>query len=331
MSAIKLSSADKAAILLLTLGEELAAEVFKQLAPQEVRRIGSALARLGPVNQTTVDIVLNEFLGLLKTKKSVFEKDGVAFAQKAIALAFKSEEAKWLSDAIAQNQVQLRSLERIDAETLARILKNEHPQTIALVLAHAKADQGASLIQHFPESMKSELLVRLAQMDHVAPEVIAQLDHFLTQEIQRLGNQQHRKIGGPQQVAAILNRLDEDGKRILDGMEKRMPQLAEDIRTLMFTFEDLGRLANNGIKALLKVVPRNTLTMALRGVPPTLSELFFKNMSQSAAQMLIEDIETMGPQKLGEVQKAQREVIEWVKKLEEEGKIVYFDDDRSVV
>ena len=331
MSAIKLSSADKAAILLLTLGEELAAEVFKQLAPQEVRRIGSALARLGPVNQTTVDIVLNEFLGLLKTKKSVFEKDGVAFAQKAIALAFKSEEAKWLSDAIAQNQVQLRSLERIDAETLARILKNEHPQTIALVLAHAKADQGASLIQHFPESMKSELLVRLAQMDHVAPEVIAQLDHFLTQEIQRLGNQQLRKIGGPQQVAAILNRLDEDGKRILDGMEKRMPQLAEDIRTLMFTFEDLGRLANNGIKALLKVVPRNTLTMALRGVPPTLSELFFKNMSQSAAQMLIEDIETMGPQKLGEVQKAQREVIEWVKKLEEEGKIVYFDDDRSVV
>ncbi len=331
MSAHSLSSAEKAAILLISLGEEVASEVFRRLPQSDVKKIGSALGRMSSVDQATVDIVLNEFLGLLNTKRSMLAKDGVAFARKAIELAFHNEKGSQLADTIEKNQASLRSLERADTEVLARILRNEHPQTIALVLAHTRPEQGAALLKFFPEGSRSELLLRVAQMEPVDPETILELDAHLSEEIDRMSSQQHRKVGGPQQVASILNHLHQDGQRILDGLGERQPQLAEDIRALMFTFEDLSRLDDRAIQELIKVIPRSTLTLALRGVPDNLSQLFYKNMSSRSAETMREDLIAMGAQKKEDVLRAQRDILDWVKKLEDQGKIVIERGERQVI
>lgn len=326
-----LSSTEKAAILLISLGEEVAAEVFRKLSPNEVRRIGSALGRLNAVDQATIDIVVHEFLGLLQTKKPTRTTDGVAFAQRAIQLAFKNEEGSKLSEAIAKSHVTLRAIERVDAETLARVLRQEHPQSIALVLAHCKPEQGAKLISFLPESLRSDLLLRVAQMGPVDPDVILELDAHLSREIERVGIQQGLKVGGPKQVASILNYLDQEGKRILEGLEEKQAELADNIRSLMFTFEDLSLLDDRALQELIKLVPRGTLTLALRGVSEELSVLFYRNMSKRSAETMQEDLAAMGQQKREDVLKAQREVLDCVKKLEEQGKILIERNQKQVI
>jgi flagellar motor switch protein FliG len=168
-------------------------------------------------------------------------------------------------------------------------------------------------------------------MEPVDPETILELDAHLSEEIDRMSSQQHRKVGGPQQVASILNHLHQDGQRILDGLGERQPQLAEDIRALMFTFEDLSRLDDRAIQELIKVIPRSTLTLALRGVPDNLSQLFYKNMSSRSAETMREDLIAMGAQKKEDVLRAQRDILDWVKKLEDQGKIVIERGERQVI
>lgn len=322
MSSSKYSPAEKVAILLMALGEEIAAEIFKGMDQNEVRRIGSALSRMGRVDQEVIDTVIQEFMNLLNTQPKSLRTDGVGFAQRAIQLAFKGEEGERLARASARGETKMRVLEMADAPTLARILHNEVPQTLALVIAHASPEKAGALLRHWPEAARTEILLRVARLQPVDPELIATIDQHLMEEIDRMGSSRQQKLGGAKQVASILNRMDREGLRLLDGLGERNPELAEEIRLKMFTIDDLVQIDSRGIQELLKHIQQNTLLLALRGTSETIQNLFFSNMSQRAAKMLKEDMLAMPAQKAKDVTQAQNDILACVRKLEEEGKIL---------
>ncbi len=331
MSALKLDSAEKVAILLLALGEDIAAEVFQNLHPIEVRRIGAAMSHLGRIEQTTIDIVIHEFLGLLNTKSSTLGTNGIDFAQRAIKLAFKGENGEELAAGISKGDIRMRSLEVAEVPALARLLHSELPQTVALVLAHATPQKASALLKHWPESARTDLLLRIAKLGPVDPESIAELDQHLLNELERMGNSRQTKLGGTKAVANILNRMDKEGLKLLDGLGERQPDLAASVREQMFTFEDLVLLDDRSVQELIKVVAQSKLSTALRGTSEAIQQIFFRNMSQRAGQLLKEDMSATSPQRLSDVVKVQNEILEAVRKLEDEGKIVIEREMKKVV
>lgn len=331
MPAKRLEPAEKVAILLIALGEDIAAEVFQSLDPSEVRRIGAAMGQLGRIEQSTIDIVINEFLGLLNAKSQNLSTSGIDFAQRAIRLAFKSTEGEEIVKSLAKGETRMRSLETADAPTLARLLQNELPQTVALVLAHATPEKASALLKHWPEKARTDLLMRVAKLSPVDPESIAELDQHLLEELAKVGSGRQLKRGGPQAVASILNRMDKEGLGLLERLGERQPSLANEIREKMFTFDDLPLLDDRAMQELIKVVPQQKLTLALRGTSEKIQLLFFRNMSQRAAKLLKEDMAAAAPQKLSDVMKVQNEILEIVRKLEDEGKIVIEREARQAV
>jgi flagellar motor switch protein FliG len=331
MAAHKFNPSQKAAILLLSLGEELAAEIFRNMDESEVRRVGSALKQLGKVEQADIDAVVNEFLTVLNTQRTGLNKDTAAFAQKALQLAFKGDKAERIVEQLGRGPVKMRSLELADSGTLARILHNEHPQTIAMILAHATAEKASAILLQIHEALRTEIMLRMSKLEPIDPDLVAEIDQHLLQEIDRMGAGNKRKLGGPRKVAEILNHLDKDGLRLLEKIEERNPDLSEDIRQKMFTFDDLILIDNRGVQELIKVVPRGSLTLALRASTDTIKKLFYKNMSERSAKMLADDIEALGPQKQSDILKAQREILNEVRKLEEDGRLVIDRDQKRQV
>lgn len=327
----KFTPTQKAAILLLSLGEELAAEIFRGMSETEVRSVGSALKQLGKVEQAEVDAVVKEFLTVLNTKATGLSADTAAFAQKAIQLAFKGEKGQKISEQLGRGPVRMRSLEIADATILSRILSLEHPQTIAMVLAHATSDKASAVLVQMHESLRTEIMMRLAKLEPIDPEVVTEIDQHLLKEIERMGSLGQRKLGGSRKVAEILNHLDKEGQQLLDKIEERNPDLSDDIRQKMFTFEDLVMLDVKGVQEIVKQVPRGTITLSLRGASDKIKNLFFKNMSERSAKMLADDIESQGAQKQSDVLKAQREVLNEVRRLEESGRIVIDRDQKRQV
>jgi flagellar motor switch protein FliG len=331
MAARKFNPSQKAAILMLSLGEELAAEIFRGMCESEVRSVGTALKQLGRVEQVEIDAVVNEFLTVLNTKSTGLSKDTAAFAQKTIQLAFKGDKGEALSQQLGRGPVKMRSLEIADSTTLARILQNEHPQTIAMIMAHASSDKASAILLQLHESLRTEIMIRLSKLEPIDPDLVADIDQHLLKEIARLGSIHQSKLGGSRKVAEILNHLDKDGLRLLEKIEERNPDLSEDIRQKMFTFDDLIMIDSRGIQELVKVIPRGTLTLALRSATETIKKLFYKNMSERSAKMLADDIEALGPQKQSDILKAQREVLNEVRKLEESGRLVIDRDQKRQV
>ena len=318
----RFSPADKAAILLVALGEEIAADLFKAMDPHEVRVIAAAINRLGKLDKSTIDEVLVEFLSILNGKSVGPQKDPAGFAQRALQLAFKGEHGQKLAQQIGKGAVKLRALEVADPSTLARVLQLEHPQTVAMVLAHATADKASLVLRQMPEALRTEILLRIAKLNPIDPDIVAEIDQHLLNEIEKMGSIGQRKIGGAKKVAEILNRMDKKGLEILQGIESRSSELSKEIRQEMFTFEDLVYLDNRGLQELVKSVARNVLILALRGVDEKLLQLFSRSMSERAAKIMRDDIDALGSQKQSAVQNAQREVLDHVQKLEAEGKIV---------
>jgi len=331
MAARKFNPSQKAAILLLSLGEELAAEIFRGMNESEVRTVGSALKQLGKVEQADINAVVNEFLTILNASTSGMNKDTAAFAQKAIQLAFKGDKGQQISNQLGRGPARMRSLEIADSTTLARILQSEHPQTIAMILAHATSDKASAILLQIHESLRTEIMIRLSKLEPIDPDVVMEIDQHLLREIERMGSLHQRKLGGSRKVAEILNHLDKDGMKILEKIEERNPDLSEDIRQKMFTFDDLVMIDARGLQEIIKVVPRGTITLALRGATEVIKQLFFKNMSERSAKMLADDIEAQGAQKQSDVLKAQHEVLNEVRKLEESGRLVIDRDQKRQV
>ncbi|WP_141731417.1 flagellar motor switch protein FliG [Oligoflexus tunisiensis] len=331
MAARKFNPSQKAAILLLSLGEELAAEIFRGMSPSEVRTVGTALKQLGRVEQADIDAVLKEFLAALNTTAKGMNKDTADFAQKAIQLAFKGDKGQQIAKQLGRGPAKMRSLEITDATTLARIMQLEHPQTIAMILAHATSDKASAVLLQLHESLRTEIMVRLSKLEPIDPDLVMEIDQHILQEVERMGSLGQRKLGGSRKVAEILNHLDKEGLQLLEKIEERNPDLSEEIRQKMFTFDDLVLIDSRGVQELIKVVPRGSLTLALRGTTETIKNLFYKNMSERSAKMLADDIDALGPQKQSDILKAQHEVLSEVRKLEEDGRLVIDRDQKRQV
>jgi len=323
MATNKYTGAQKAAILLLSFGEEISAEIFKNMTEFEIKRIGSAMSRIGRLENEIVEEIMMEFYEILQQNKKFFY-GGNDFTKKVIGSAFKGGDADEIIDQLALgSSANLDSLELIDPRTLANFIRNEHPQTIALILAHLDAKKCGETLKLLPEALHTEILLRIANLDAVAPEIIDEIDDVLRNEIQAMGSISTQKIGGVNPIAEMLNLMDKaTEEQILDNLEERDPELAEQIRQLMFVFDDLVKVDDRGIQELIKNVSNDKWKIALKTGSEAVKELVFKNMSERAAQMLREDMEAMAAVKLSDVESTQYEIVQVARKLEEEGKIV---------
>jgi flagellar motor switch protein FliG len=328
----KYTGAQKAAIVLLSFGEEISAEIFKSMTEFEIKRIGGAMSRLGRLEQEIVDEIILEFYELLKKNSKVFY-GGNEFTKNLIDAAFKGGDAEELIDSLALgSSANLDSLELIDARSLSNFLRNEHPQTIALILSHLEPRKMGEVIKQIPENLHTEVMLRIANLEAVAPEIIDEIDDVLRSEIQAIGSISSSRVGGVEHLAEMLNYIDKNTEEtLLDHLEERDPDLAEQIRLLMFTFDDLVKIDDRGIQELIKNVPQDKWKLALKTSSEAVSELIFKNMSQNAAQMLKEDMEAMAAVKLSDVESAQFEVVQLARKLEAEGKIMIATGDSQFV
>jgi flagellar motor switch protein FliG len=328
----KYTGAQKAAILLLSFGEEISAEIFKHMTEFEIKRIGGAMSRLGRLEEDIVEQIIADFYQVLQNNTKFFY-GGNDFTRQVIGQAFKGGEADDLIESLALgSSANLDALELIDPKTLATFIRSEHPQTIALILAHLDPKRCGETMKMLPETLHTEILLRIAKLESVQPEIIDEIDDVLRNEIQSMGSVATQKIGGVEPLAEMLNLIDKaTEEQILDGLEERDPDLADQIRQLMFVFDDLVKIDERGIQELIKNVNNDKWKIALKTASENVSELVFKNMSTRAAEMLREDIEAMGAVKLADVEAMQFEIVQVARKLEEEGKIIIASGDSAYV
>jgi flagellar motor switch protein FliG len=326
----------KAAILLVLLGEEIASQIYRNLAPTDLEQLTQAITELDYVDPQTALAVLEEYHGLVLTQ-DYLAQGGNDYAQKLLVKAFGEDEARRLlnqvSRAAEMSAGKLDSLQKSDPQQLAKFLESEHPQTIALILAHLDAKPACELLVRLPETLRAESVKRLAQLRLFSPEIAQKVSMALHERLQALGEQHRRAYAGFQGVADVLNRLDPaQAKIILEAIEKDDPKVALGIRNLMFTFQDLLGVPEAGIRELLGQMDKKTLALALRGASEELKNYVFKSMSSRAVEMLKEDMDVLGPVRTRDVNKAQQEVVAVARKLEAEGKIsLGAEEDEYVV
>src|SRR5215472_10143037 len=318
-----LTGARKAAILLVSLGEEVSAELMRQLEEDEVQHIGREIARLNSVTAEQAEAVLDEFHQMSLAHDYVL-KGGIDYARKLLNAAYGQDSAKRVLDrltsALGSEVVNFDALHKADPQQLAKFIHNEHPQTIALVLSHLNPTQAAALLVSLPPELRSDIALRMANLEQISPEIIGKIATVIDQKLKTLGEFSRESYGGVRAVSEMLNRLDSNSsKEILAKIEGEDPSLVETIRHLMFVFEDLMLIDENGIKEILAKVDRKILTVALKGTSEQLKEHFLKAMFQRGAEMLREDMDVMGAVKIKDVEAAQQQIIAVARQLEAEG------------
>jgi flagellar motor switch protein FliG len=316
----------KAAILMALLGEEAASHIYRHLPESDVQRLTRRIAELEHFKPETAISVLEEYYQLVLTQ-SYLAEGGPEYAQKLLVKAFGEGGARRLLDqvssAMEQDAVHLESLQGADPQQLAKFLEVEHPQTIALILAHLHARQASALLLRLPEEVRAETVKRLAQLRQFSPEVAQKVAVALNKHLESVGEQSRRAYAGFKGAADLLNQLEPiKSKSILETIEKEDPKMALGIRNLMFTFEDLLGVPEAGIRELLGQLDKKTLALSLRGATEELKNLIFKSMSSRAVDMLKEDMEVLGAVRAKDVNQAQREIVEVARRLEAEGKLV---------
>lgn len=316
-----LSGQEKAAILLSALGPSTTKLIFKHMKDNDVKRMINHMATITKSPIWMVKRVLEEFYSAINEDSELLfsENKGKDF----ILGTLGEDRAKQLLGQIIDvgTNNTLESLELVDTRTLANFLINEHPQTIALICAHLPVEKKVDVLKKLPEGLQAEVVLRVANLDFVSPELIAQLDDVLKTELSTLGSIDTNQLGGVEPIADMLNLMDKNSeKNIMARVEEKDPELAEEIRKLMFVFEDLIYVDDKGTQELLKIVDNQKLVIALKTAPDEVKAKLFKNMSNRAATMLKEDLEAMGPTKVSDVEKAQQEIVQQLKDLEAKGK-----------
>jgi len=315
----------KAATLLVILGEQVSGEVLKQLDEDEIQQVSREVARISSVSSEQAESVLDEFYQMTLAHDYVL-KGGVDYARKLLVNAFGPESARKLLDrlmkTLGSEVASFDELQKADPQQLAKFIHNEHPLMVALILSHLNASQAAALLISLPPELRADVAWRMANLDQISPEIIGKVAGIIGQKLKALGEFSRESCGGVRAVAEMFNRLDSGtSKEILDGIEQQDSTLVETIRHLMFVFEDLLLIDQNGIKEVLSKVDRKLLTVALKGTSEELRKHFLQCMSQRGAEMLQEDMEALGPTKLKDVDGAQQQIIAVVRQLESEGTI----------
>lgn len=320
----QISGAQRAAILLLTLGEQDAAEVLKHLSARDVQAVGTAMAALSGVSRQQVESVLDKLNDDMsrQTPLGVGTED---YIRKILVNALGENKAGGLIDRIllGRSSKGLESLKWMESRAIAEMINQEHPQIIALVLAHLDADQAAEVIGYLPPRVRSDAVMRIATLDGVQPHALNELDEIM--ERQFSGNTKKLKsanVGGLKAAADILNAMDSGREtELMTAIRSQDEALGGRIEDLMFVFEDLVELDDRGMQTLLREVPSGTLITALKGAEPEVRERIFANMSKRAADMLRDDLEVKGPVRLSEVDAAQKEVLATARKLADAGQL----------
>ncbi len=313
----------KTAVLCLALGEKFTGEVFKRLDRREIARISKAMMDMETVPKEQVEDVVREFNETLQIGKDMVT-GGPEQVRRMLSKTLDSDTAKYIMDTLELDTgpTPFQELGNVSPRILAQILRNEHPQTLALILGHLHSDQAAELLQNLPSGVRAEVLMRLSRLEAVAEDMLLEVDKVLQNQLIAMGGKEGKKVGGITAVAEILNAVDRaTEEEVLSEIEEESAQTAEDIRNLMFVFEDIKALDDRAIRELLKEVSNEELTQALKGASEELRDKFFKNLSERAATMIQEDLEIMGPIRLAEVEAAQQNVVKTVRRLEAEGKI----------
>ena len=319
----KLAGPERAAILLLALGEEAAAEIFRNLGEREIQEIGLAIARVGELSTTYMESVLQTFVEEAESP-AVFGQSGEAYVKRIAARALGEAEAESIFGDIAAREA-LGPVAELDAKTLFTVLRKEHPRTIAVILANLNEEKGAEILGMLPEQLQTDVALRIAQLETVPADVLIEVGQALRSEVAEMGTlgRGRREVGGVERLATLLNRMEKGvGAGLIDRVELGDAELAEQVRQRMFTFDDLSRVDDRGIQAILRETDNQTLTMALKTASDELKDKVFRNVSQRAAQMIRDDLGNMGPARLSEVEKAQQTVVRTALRLEGEGRIV---------
>jgi len=315
-----LSGPEKAAIFLLTLGEEFTTEVFKELDDIEIKELGRAMSRIQNVTAEQVQDVLWEFVDTLQLPASLHFKGG-DFFRNSLGQALDGARAEGLILDV-NSPVPFSNIKNIDPKALGNFIRNEHPQTIALVLAHIDPGKSAQIIAEFPEPLQQDVIMRIADLDNVPISILDEVEDVLRQEIKSQGPVGTRAAGGSSTVAEILNQVDQNTENaIMTKLEEDRPELSNEVRKLMFVFEDLLSVDDRSFRTILKEVNNDELTLALKASSEDMRIKVFSNLSTRAADMIKDDLEAMGPTKLSDVEKAQQSILRAAKKLEGEGKI----------
>jgi flagellar motor switch protein FliG len=322
-SSDNLSGPEKAAIFLLTLGEDFTSQVFQRLDDGEIKEVGRQMAKVDHVDKEDISALLSEFKTDSGGEADLF-LSGDDVLESSLKRALNADKANQILDEIRSDWklTLFQKARKLEPKVLVNFLRNEHPQTVALVLAVLEDIQAATILAELKEETQVEVVMRMAELDKVSPEILVDVDRVLQEELLSVEGLEGQRLGGVEAVAEILNNADRALEAsILEGVEEQRESLADDIRRLMFVFEDLYNIDDRGIMAILKEVSTDDLKLALRTSSDELGEKIFKNMSSRAVEMLKEDMEIMGPVRVKDVEGAQQAIIKIAKRLEQEGKI----------
>lgn len=313
----------KAAILMVLLGDEASSSVFRFMQEDEVQEISREISRLGRIESDVADAVLEDFHRLTMAQ-NFLARGGAEFAKKLLVKAFGQDQSKKLLDrlniSLQSTIVGFDSLQKADPAQLSKFIQAEQPQTIALVLAHLNSSQAAALLSSLPSPLRADVIMRMANLEQISPDIINKITTILEQKLRSLGDFSRESYGGIRAVAELINRMEtKAAASILEKIENENPTLALSIRNLMFVFDDIMLIDDQGMREIIQRVDKKNLTIALKGCSEDLKNQFFRNMSGRAVEMLREDMEVMGPVKVKDVEASQQQIVSIVRKLDEDG------------
>ncbi|OYT99814.1 MAG: flagellar motor switch protein FliG [Burkholderiales bacterium PBB1] len=314
---------ENAAILLMSLGEEEAAEVFKYLAPKEVQALGETIAKMKAVTHDRVEGVLTKFSEMAGVQ-SMLVADNDEYVKSVLRRALGDDKANLLIDRILQGSdvSGIESLKWMDPQSVSELLRNEHPQIVAAILVHLDPDQSSSVLKLFTERQRNEVLVRIATLDGIQPSALKDLNEVMSKVLAGGDKMRKASLGGVKPAAEIINLMGGSIETaVLDYIREADNELAQKIMDNMFTFDDLEKLDDKAIQTLLKEVQSESLVIALKGATPEMREKVFRNMSTRAAETLREDLDSRGPVRVSEVESEQKELLKIVRRLADEGQI----------
>ncbi len=329
----KLSGPQKAAIFLMLMGEDFTSQVYKSLDEEDIKRIGIEMAKIEYIPTEVAKKVLEEANIEAKDLLTNINLSPDEFLKKSLLEAY-GEKGKLLYEEIKKEvgPETFKKLKKLDPKTISNFLANEHPQTVAIILVHLEPELSGQVLQLLPEKIRSEVLLRIALLDKVDPEIVKEISDALEEELKAVGGALGKKIGGAEKAAEVLSHAGRElEEELLTEIEDENPALAEEIRKFLFTFEDFLKVDDFAIQTLLREISTDDLKLALKGASEEIKEKFFRNMSKRAADLMKEELEMMGPVRITEVEKAQMNIIRVAKKLEQEGKIVLSKGEEEFV
>ncbi len=322
----------KAGVLLLTLGEDVAAEILQHMNPKEVQLVGSTMATMNDVSRPTVELVIDDFFDVLESQTALgIGNDSYIRGMLEKALGDKAGN---LIDRIllGSGSTGLESLKWMDPKSIAEIIRLEHPQIIAIVLSYLEADSAANVLSHLPENTRAGIIMRIATLEGVQPAAIKELDAIMQQYFSDNENVKSSMVGGDKTAANILNFIDTSiENKVMEQVRTENEDLATRIEEQMFVFDNLRDVDDRGVQTMMREISTDLLSLALKGVDDEMQQKFLNNMSSRAAEMLVEDMEAKGPVKLSEVEAAQKEILAVARKLEESGEIKLFGGGEEMI